>query len=99
MKQVEVVAAIICKNDKIFATQRGYGEFKDWWEFPGGKMEAIPFFLKIDPSGRASVMFRSIPVGILSGRVKLTVTYGAFSIVQPVFSILSAVFFPLTMPT
>ncbi|MBQ5351795.1 MAG: (deoxy)nucleoside triphosphate pyrophosphohydrolase [Bacteroidaceae bacterium] len=28
------------KDDKIFATQRGYGDFKDWWEFPGGKMEA-----------------------------------------------------------
>ena len=39
MKQIEVVAAIICKEDKIFATQRGYGEWKDWWEFPGGKME------------------------------------------------------------
>ena len=39
MKQIEVVAAIIRKNDKIFATQRGYGDFKDWWEFPGGKME------------------------------------------------------------
>ena len=39
MKHIEVVAAIICKDDKIFATQRGYGDFKDWWEFPGGKME------------------------------------------------------------
>ena len=39
MKQIEVVAAIIRKDDKIFATQRGYGDFKDWWEFPGGKME------------------------------------------------------------
>ena len=39
MKKIEVVAAIICKGDKIFATQRGYGEWKDWWEFPGGKME------------------------------------------------------------
>ena len=40
VKQIEVVAAIIRKGDKIFATQRGYGDFKDWWEFPGGKMEA-----------------------------------------------------------
>ena len=53
MKQIEVVAAIIREEDKIFATQRGYGDFKDWWEFlrpvgskraklerPGGKMEA-----------------------------------------------------------
>lgn len=40
MKTIEVVAAIIRKGDKIFATQRGYGEWKDWWEFPGGKVEA-----------------------------------------------------------
>ena len=40
MKRIEVVAAIIRRGDKIFATQRGYGDFKDWWEFPGGKMEA-----------------------------------------------------------
>jgi len=40
MKQIEVVAAIIHDdNDRIFATQRGYGEFKDFWEFPGGKIE------------------------------------------------------------
>ena len=39
-KQIEVVAAIIRKDGRIFATQRGYGEFKDWWEFPGGKMKA-----------------------------------------------------------
>ena len=39
-KKIEVVAAIICDGDKVFATQRGYGEWKDWWEFPGGKMEA-----------------------------------------------------------
>ena len=35
----EVVAAIIRKGDRIFATQRGYGDWKDWWEFPGGKVE------------------------------------------------------------
>jgi 8-oxo-dGTP diphosphatase len=39
MKTIEVVAAIIRDEDKIFATQRGYGEFKDGWEFPGGKIE------------------------------------------------------------
>ena len=39
-KQIEVVAAIIHDGQRhIFATQRGYGEWKDWWEFPGGKME------------------------------------------------------------
>lgn len=40
MKKIEVVAAIIIRDGKIFATQRGYGEWKDWWEFPGGKIEA-----------------------------------------------------------
>ena len=40
MKRIEVAAAIIHDKDgRIFATQRGYGEWKDWWEFPGGKME------------------------------------------------------------
>lgn len=39
MKRIEVVAAIIRKGDHIFATQRGYGDWKDWWEFPGGKIE------------------------------------------------------------
>ena len=41
MKTIEVVAAIIFdEQGRIFATQRGYGEWKDWWEFPGGKIEA-----------------------------------------------------------
>jgi mutator mutT protein len=39
MNHIEVVAAIIQKDDKVFATQRGYGQWKDWWEFPGGKIE------------------------------------------------------------
>ena len=39
MKTIKVVAAIIIDNGKVFATQRGYGEFKDGWEFPGGKVE------------------------------------------------------------
>ena len=40
MKTVNVVAAIIRDGDRIFATERGYGDFKDGWEFPGGKVEA-----------------------------------------------------------
>ena len=40
MKTIEVVAAIIIKDGQVFATQRGYGDFKGWWEFPGGKTEA-----------------------------------------------------------
>ena len=40
-RRIEVVAAVIFdERERIFATQRGYGEWKDWWEFPGGKMEA-----------------------------------------------------------
>ena len=39
MKTIRVVAAIIIDDGKVFATQRGYGDFKDGWEFPGGKIE------------------------------------------------------------
>ena len=39
MKTIHVVAAIIREGEKLFATQRGYGEYKDKWEFPGGKVE------------------------------------------------------------
>ena len=39
MKSIEVVASVIKKDDRIFATQRGYGEFQGGWEFPGGKVE------------------------------------------------------------
>ena len=39
MKTIHVVAAIICDDDRIFATQRGYGDWKEYWEFPGGKIE------------------------------------------------------------
>jgi len=38
-KIIHVVAAIICDEDRIFATQRGHGDWKDYWEFPGGKIE------------------------------------------------------------
>lgn len=40
MKTVEVVAAVIVRDGKILATQRGYGEFEGGWEFPGGKIES-----------------------------------------------------------
>ena len=40
MKTVHVVAAVIRDGNRVFATQRGYGEYKDGWEFPGGKVEA-----------------------------------------------------------
>lgn len=38
-RHIEVVAAILHEKGKVFATQRGYGEFKGYWEFPGGKIE------------------------------------------------------------
>jgi len=40
MKSIEVVAGVIKDGERVFATQRGYGDYKDFWEFPGGKMEA-----------------------------------------------------------
>ena len=39
MTSIHVVAAIIIDGDRVFATQRGYGDWKDYWEFPGGKIE------------------------------------------------------------
>lgn len=39
MQTKKVVAAVIIKDGQLFATQRGYGNYKDWWEFPGGKIE------------------------------------------------------------
>lgn len=39
MKRIEVAAAIIIRDGQVFVTQRGYGEWKGWWEFPGGKIE------------------------------------------------------------
>ena len=45
---VRVVAAIIRRGNEIFATQRGYGAYKDWWEFPGGKIEAGETEIKVE---------------------------------------------------
>ncbi|MBR3563430.1 MAG: (deoxy)nucleoside triphosphate pyrophosphohydrolase [Clostridia bacterium] len=39
MRTVNVAAAVMIRDGKIFATERGYGDYKDWWEFPGGKIE------------------------------------------------------------
>ncbi len=39
MKTIKVVAAVMCRENRIFAVQRGYGDYKDRWEFPGGKVE------------------------------------------------------------
>ena len=40
MKYINVVCAVIVNKGRLFACQRGYGEWKDWWEFPGGKIES-----------------------------------------------------------
>ena len=40
MKSIKVVAAVIRDGNRIFATQKGYGNYRGWWEFPGGKIEA-----------------------------------------------------------
>lgn len=42
MKMIEVAAAVIENSGKYFADQRGRGEWKDWWEFSGGKIDAFP---------------------------------------------------------
>ena len=39
MRTVNVAAAVMIRDGKIFVTERGYGDYKDWWEFPGGKIE------------------------------------------------------------
>lgn len=52
MKVIEVVAAVIKKDEKIFITKRSYGEFKDMWEFPGGKIE--------EKEGREEALHREI---------------------------------------
>ena len=55
MKSIEVVAAVIFDEQRrIFATQRGYGEWKDWWEFPGGKMEA----------GETALLTKALGIGL-----------------------------------
>ena len=40
LKQVKVVAAVVVRQGQILATQRGYGDYENWWEFPGGKVES-----------------------------------------------------------
>ena len=40
MKSIRVAAAVIRRDNRIFATEKGYGNYKGWWEFPGGKIEA-----------------------------------------------------------
>lgn len=68
-KTIKVVAAIIRRDGKIFATQRGYGEFKDGWEFPGGKVE--PFESPRDALARE--IREELNADILVGDLLITV--------------------------
>ena len=71
MKTVNVVAAVIRDGTRIFATQRGYGEFKDGWEFPGGKIEPGE-----DPRDalRREIM-EELRTGIEAGELLTTIEY------------------------
>ena len=72
MKKIEVVAAIIHDdNGRIFATQRGYGDYKDGWEFPGGKME--PGETPEDALKRE--IWEELETKIIVGRLVQTVDY------------------------
>ena len=71
MKTIEVVAAIIHQNGRILATQRGYGEWKGMWEFPGGKMEAG----ETEKEAIVREIREELNVGILVERKVCTVEY------------------------
>ena len=70
-RTVRVAAAIIVRDGRIFATQRGYGDYKDWWEFPGGKLE--------EGETAEEALIREIReelrAGIEVGRLFITVEY------------------------
>ena len=71
MKSIEVVAAIIKNDNQILATQRGYGEFKDGWEFPGGKVEA-------NEDGQTAIkreILEELNAEIIVGEKLITVAY------------------------
>ena len=71
MKTVHVVAAVIREGDRIFATQRGYGEQKDGWEFPGGKIEAG----ETPQQARVREIREELDTGITVGDCLTTIEY------------------------
>ena len=70
MKTIKVVAAVIKDKDRIFATARGYGDYKGWWEFPGGK--------RVDGESASAALHReikeelNIPIYILKPITNIT---------------------------
>lgn len=71
MKQIEVVAAVIVRDGKILAAQRGYGKWKGYWEFPGGKIEPG----ETPPQALAREIREELAIGITIDRLLDTVEY------------------------
>lgn len=71
MKKIEVVAAAIIRGGKVFAAARGYGNYRGWWEFPGGKIEAGESFQQ----ALRREIFEELHVEIDVGDLVATVEY------------------------
>ena len=71
MKQIEVVAAVIVRDGKILAAQRGYGKWKGYWEFPGGKIEPG----ETPPQALTREIREELAIGITIDRLLDTVEY------------------------
>ena len=83
MKTVRVAAAVIRRGDRIFATQRGYGEFKGGWEFPGGKIEVGETPQEALVREIQEELDAQITVGALIGTIEYD--YPAFHLSMPCF--------------
>ena len=69
MKKIEVVAAAIISNGKVFAAQRGYGNYEGYWEFPGGKIESGETFVQALQREIFEELNISVEVWNLAGKV------------------------------